>query len=119
MKFSLRNFGIKKSYLSDSLVPKKRGQTSVKFSVASLANFRTFRSLPQRTSGASAMTFRSHFVSYDETKQRVIDAYVSAANDKDVEMDELKVSLICAVSKRPPSGRFLFAISNTLTCVSD
>ncbi|KAH7711510.1 MIZ zinc finger family protein [Aphelenchoides avenae] len=45
------------------------------------------------------MTFRARVVSYDESKQRIIDAYESTAKDGGVEVDELRVSLVCTISK--------------------
>ncbi|KAH7705691.1 CBN-GEI-17 protein [Aphelenchoides avenae] len=45
------------------------------------------------------MAFRVNFASYDDTKQRIIEAYESTGNDEDVEVDEFKISLLCAISK--------------------
>ncbi|KAH7711509.1 CBN-GEI-17 protein [Aphelenchoides avenae] len=45
------------------------------------------------------MAFRVNFASYDETKQRIVEAYESTGNDEDVEVDEFKISLLCAISK--------------------
>lgn len=55
-------------------------------------------------------------VPYYATKQRIVDAYEWMENDQDVEVDTLKVSLLCAVSKQNPSFRLRFAII-IITCL--